>query len=142
MNSLTSYNRRGNSLADLFEDLFQNDFALSGRDITKTTWPEVDVVEEKEGYRLSADIPGVDKDDIEISVENGTLRISGEKKQENKEEKQGYNHFERCYGKFERSFKLPEDADHEGITADYKNGVLNLHIKKSEKAKPRSIEIE
>jgi HSP20 family protein len=127
-------------MEDLFSDNF---FSLLDRDITNTRWPRVDIDEDRDAYHLRADLPGMTREDIAVSVENGVLTISGEKKEEKREhDKNKFYHYERSYGKFCRSFNLPEDTDAAAIEAEYANGVLALTLKKSEKAKPKAIEVK
>ncbi|MBD3391775.1 MAG: Hsp20 family protein [Chitinivibrionales bacterium] len=111
--------------------------------MTSTSWPRVDITEDKNAYHLKADLPGMSKDDIKVNVENGVLSITGEKKEEKKEHEKGrFYHYERSYGSFSRSFNLPEDTDPARIEASYNNGVLDLTLAKSEKAKPKAIDVK
>ena len=103
--------------------------------------PPVDIVEEPERLLFRAEIPGVSKDDIDIKVENGTLILRGEKKQESVVEGETAHRVERFYGAFTRSFSLPATIDAEKIQARYKDGVLELVLPKAEIAKPRKIQI-
>lgn len=103
--------------------------------------PPVDIVEEPERLLFRAEIPGVSKDDIDIKVENGTLILRGEKKQEREVEGETAHRVERFYGAFTRSFALPATIDAEKIQARYKDGVLELVLPKAEIAKPRKIQI-
>lgn len=82
------------------------------------------------------------KEDIKITVQDDVLSISGERKQEKEEKGKKYHRIERAYGCFERSFTLPEDADGTKVNAEYKDGVLKVHLPKSEKAKPKAIEVK
>ena len=82
------------------------------------------------------------KEDVRLTVEDEVLTISGERKFEKEEKGRKHHRIERAYGSFVRSFSLPEDADGSNVTADYKDGVLHVHLSKSEKAKPKSIEIK
>lgn len=143
MGSLIRYERPA-SLANWMDELFNGSvFSLADRDISGARWPRVDIVEEKDGYRIKADLPGLEKDNISVTMENGTLTLSGEKKEEKKEhDKDSYYHYERSYGSFSRSFTLPEDVDQEHVEANYKNGVLEVKLRKSEKAKPKAIEVK
>jgi HSP20 family protein len=131
------------TLFDDLGDLFGKTFDLSGRDIAGTLYPTVDIAESENGFRISADLPGLSKEDIKVSVEDGVLSISGEKKQEvEKKEKDRYYHFERSYGRFCRSFTLPANVDSANIDARYNNGVLEVHLRKTEEAKPKAIEVK
>jgi HSP20 family protein len=143
MSALVRYTRPA-SLSTLIDEFFDNGFfSLLDRDITHTSWPRVDITEDKDVYRLKADLPGMSKDDISVNVENGVLSINGEKKEEKKEhEKDRYYHYERSYGRFSRCFNLPDDVDAAKIEASYSNGVLELTLKKDEKAKPKAIEVK
>jgi HSP20 family protein len=143
MSSLIRCETPAVSLSSLVDELFGNSvFNKWGRQLQSTHYPEVDISEEPDHYRIKADVPGMNKEDIKISVENGILSISGEKKDERSENKSGtYHHFERSYGSFLRSFKLPDNVDDTSIDASYKNGVLEVALRKNEKAKPRSIEV-
>jgi HSP20 family protein len=125
------------------DNLWLDDFGRTGRDLVNCTYPNVDILETETGYRITADLPGLSKEDVKVNIENGVLTISGEKKTEvEKRDKNKYYHFERSYGKFTRSFSLPEHVDSAGIDARYNNGILELNIKKNEEAKPKAIEVK
>jgi HSP20 family protein len=131
------------TLFDELGDLFGKNFDLSGRNLDGSLYPNVDITESDSGYRISADLPGLSREDIKVSVEDGILSISGEKKQEfEKKEKDRYYHFERSYGKFCRSFSLPANVDNANIDAKYNNGVLEVLLKKTEETKPKAIEVK
>ena len=104
--------------------------------------PPMDISEDDNAYTLTAELPGLTKDDITIAFENGTVRISGEKKKETEEKKPNYHRLERRYGRFVRNFQLPEDADFESIAAESRDGVLYLKIAKRASAKPQEIEVK
>ena len=111
--------------------------------LTVAEWsPLVDIVEDENEYRIKAELPAMKKEDVRLTVDNGVLTISGERKYEQEEKRDKHHRIERAYGSFVRSFSLPEDADGSKVTADYKDGVLHMHLPKSEKAKPKSIEIK
>ncbi|WP_133130013.1 Hsp20/alpha crystallin family protein [Legionella yabuuchiae] len=110
-----------------------------------TLWsPAVDIREEKDRYIVKADIPGVEKDDIQLSLENNMLTIKGERRYEKKEEKEGFSRIERVQGQFYRRFALPDTTDESKIKASYKKGVLEVVIPKkaNEKAKKINVKIE
>jgi HSP20 family protein len=110
---------------------------------TKAQWaPLVDISEDEHEYLIKAELPGIDKDQVKVTVENSLLLIAGERKSEHEEKNRKYHRVERSYGSFLRSFSLPDDADGTKIKADFKNGVLKVHLPKSEDAKPKSIEIK
>ncbi|MEW6146091.1 MAG: Hsp20/alpha crystallin family protein [Thermodesulfobacteriota bacterium] len=107
------------------------------------TWhPYVDVYETEGGYVLKAELPGVNKEDIKIDVSNSTLTLKGEKKFEEKTEKDKYVRIERSYGSFTRTFALSDKVDSENIKAAYKDGVLEITLPKKEEAKPKEIKVE
>ncbi|MCI1279167.1 MAG: Hsp20/alpha crystallin family protein [Nitrospira sp.] len=111
--------------------------------LTVAEWsPLVDIVEDENEYRIKAELPAMKKEDVRLTVDNGVLTISGERKYEQEEKQEKHHRIERAYGSFLRSFSLPEDADGSKVRADYKDGVLHVHLPKSEKAKPKSIEIK
>jgi len=116
----------------------------SNRPIQKveTFTPAVNEKVDEKGYHLEVDLPGVNKENIEISVNEGVLTISGERKLERKEEKENYTRIESFFGRFERSFKLPVDADSENIEAKFENGVLKLFIPRRKKPEGKKIEIK
>jgi HSP20 family protein len=125
---------------DAFEDKMTRLFALepNGR-----PWvPPVDILETENELVVKADVPDIKFEDIKVSMEGGTLTLSGERKFEKKTDKGGYHRIERSYGSFERSFVLPETVDGEHVKAEYKNGVLTVTIPKKEVAKPRNIKVE
>lgn len=110
---------------------------------TKAQWsPLVDISEDDEEYAIKAELPGVEKDQVKVTVENGVLLIAGERVSEHEENKRKYHRVERVYGSFLRSFSLPDDADGTKIRAEFKNGVLKVHLPKNKNAKPKSIEIK
>ena len=104
--------------------------------------PAVNEKVDEKGYYLEVDLPGVKKEDIEISVNEGVLTISGERKLEKKEEKDNYTRIESFFGRFERAFKLPADADLDNIDAKYENGVLKIFIPRKSKPEGKKIEIK
>lgn len=111
--------------------------------ITVTEWtPAVDISEDDKEYLIKAELPEVKKDDVKVTVENGVLTISGERKFEKEDKGVRYHRIERSYGYFARSFSLPEDADSEKVSAEFKDGVLKVHVAKSEKARPKQIEVK
>lgn len=112
--------------------------------VTTAWYPVVDVHETADELVLHAELPGMAPEDVDVSVENGVLTISGEKKQEfaQGEEEADYHLVERRYGRFERRFSLPRTVDAEKVDAEFSNGVLTVSLPKSEKAKPRKIEIK
>lgn len=128
---------------DLFnDDLFDNIFGFVPA--TKDSVPTVNIIEEKENYRLEIAAPGLEKDDFKIDLHNDVLTVSAEKKQENEEKNKKFLRREFSYCSFKRSFTLPETINEEKIEAMHKNGILTVIIPKKEEAKekePRMISI-
>jgi len=119
-------------LARDFDNLF------SGLDFN----PAVDVYEEDGKIRVKAEVPGLTEKDVSVEVKDNMLTITGEKKNENKEEKEGYFYSERSFGSFKRSFRLPQGTDAAKISANFKNGVLDVEIPQPEEVKPEKITIK
>ena len=110
---------------------------------TITEWaPAVDIAEDDKEYLVKAELPEVRKEDVKVTVENGLLSISGERKFEKEENGRKYHRVERAYGSFVRSFSLPDDVDTDKVEAKYSDGVLRVHVAKSEAAKPKQIEVK
>ena len=110
--------------------------------IATSNWtPAVDIKEEDERFVLTADIPGVDPKDIDVTMDEGVLTIKGERKHESQEDANGYKLVERSYGSFYRRFSLPDTANAEAVTAKGKDGVLEVFIPKQEKVQPRRIAV-
>ena len=104
-------------------------------------FPAVDVYENKENLVIKADLPGVKQNEIDIAVEDGVLRIKGEKKKENEIKEDNFYRLDRVYGSFERSFALPTNVDATKIKANYKEGVLEITLPKKEESKPKQVKI-
>jgi len=104
--------------------------------------PLVDIVEDDSEYLIKAELPEVKKDEVKVTVQDDVLTITGERQCEKEEKEKKYHRVERAYGSFARSFTLPEDADGEKVAAEFKDGVLKVHLPKSEKARPKSIEVK
>ena len=113
-----------------------------GSSVVTSHWvPAVDIKEDKDQFVLTADLPGIDPKDIEITMENGVLTLKGERHWSDQQEKNGYRRVERVRGTFYRRFSLPDTANPEGIAAKGNNGVLTVTIPKQEKSLPRRIEV-
>ena len=104
--------------------------------------PLVDVEENDKEYTIKAELPEVKKEDVKIQVENGSLRISGERKLEEEKKGRRFHRVERAYGAFERSFSLPEDATATDVKAEFADGVLRVHLPKVPAAKPKALEVK
>jgi HSP20 family protein len=129
------------SLADELDQLFGRSIAEFTRGAQLPGWsPVVDVFEDKDAYTVKAELPGLKKEEIEVSVHDGTLVISGERKLEQKTEGEVHR-TERFYGKFQRVIGLPAQVEANKVQAGYKDGVLTITLPKTEQVKPRQIAI-
>jgi HSP20 family protein len=104
--------------------------------------PEVDISEDDHGYLLKADLPEMKKDDVRVTVEDGILNVSGERKTEKEDRKKKFHRIERSYGTFRRSFTLPEDADSTKVTAEFRDGVLKVHLPTTTRPRTKAIEVK
>ncbi len=104
--------------------------------------PRIDVMEHADSFVIKAELPGVNRNDVKITVRENILTIKGEKKQEKEEKDKSYHRVERSYGSFERSFTLPSGVKNDKIDATYKDGVLTITLPKVEEAKPKEIEVK
>ena len=142
--TLTRYNPW--SLLDQINREFQSPVAYDRDDngnIATANWaPAVDIKEDDKAFTLIADIPGVNPDDIEVTMENGVLTVKGERKSEKKTEEENYKRVERQYGIFYRRFSLPDTADADSIEAHSEHGVLHVTIPKKEVAQSRRISVK
>lgn len=132
------------NMSDRLTRLLAGDSAPGGRDesMALADWaPVVDVMETEEEFQIRAELPGVEKTDVKLSVEEGVLTISGHREQEKEEKGKRYHRIERAYGSFARSFRVPDAVDEPKVTAEFKNGLLTVRLPKSEKARPKSIEV-
>jgi len=140
--TLMRYNRPDNDVAskrfsDIMDEFFND--ALSAR--RDNFVPSIDISETDDSFLISAELPGMSKEDIDISLENGRLAISGERSFEKEEKNKKFHRVETKYGSFERSFQLPDNVDENSISASYENGLLNITIEKSEQEVKKQIEI-
>ena len=125
----------------LFSASFPRSFGDEG--IARGAWaPSVDIFENKDEIVLEAELPGMNREDFELTIENNVLTLRGERRFEKKDETDNYHRVERAYGAFSRSFTLPQTVSPEGATAEYKNGVLRVVLHKREEVKARRIEIK
>ena len=127
----------------LFDETLQRTRSREEEDISAGLWaPPVDIYETENEIVLKAELPEIDQKDIEIKVEDNTLTIRGERRFDQETKKENYHRIERAYGKFSRSFSLPNTIDQEKIKASYKDGILKLVMPKKEEKKPKQITVE
>lgn len=137
--------RRGGTLTgfhDAFDDLFNRFFGDFAGETAGGWVPALDVAEGEDAVTVKAELPGVQPDDIDLTVEGNSLILSGEKKETREENEGAYHHVERRYGRFRRTVPLPAGVDAEKIEATHHDGVLTITLPKSEAAKPRRISVK
>ena len=123
----------------IFDDFTRRPFHIGLRE---SGWnPSVDIAETDEAIVVKAELPGITKEDVNISITDNILTLKGEKKQEKEIKEENYHRIERSYGNFQRSFTLPAKIQHEKVKATFKDGILNINIPKAEEVKPKQIEI-
>jgi len=128
---------------DPFQDLFPMSRRFQPLAGAESAWsPAVDILEKGDNLVIRAEVPGIERDAIDVKVEDNTLILSGERVRETEEEGSQAYRRERVYGSFVRSFNLPKTVDAARITAHYKNGVLEITVPKAEEAKPRKIDVK
>jgi HSP20 family protein len=111
--------------------------------LTVADWsPEVDISQDEQGYLLKADLPEMKKEDVRVTVEDGILCVSGERKSEKEDQKRKFHRIERSFGNFRRSFTLPEDAIGSKVTADFRDGVLKVHLPTTAIAKSKAVQVK
>src|SRR5918995_4064830 len=145
--SITRYDpfRDLRTLQDEVNRLFSGNFspAFGDEGFARGAWaPSVDIYENKDQIVLEAELPGMNREDFELTVENNVLTLRGERRFEKKEDTDNYHRVERAYGSFTRSFTLPNTVSGEGASADYRNGVLRVTLPKREETKARRIEVK
>jgi HSP20 family protein len=111
--------------------------------LTVVDWsPDVDISQDDREYLLKADLPEMKKEDVKVTVEDGILCVSGERKSEKEDQKTKFHRIERSFGNFRRSFTLPEDTDSTKVTADFRDGVLKVHLPTTTIAKTKAVEVK
>ena len=126
----------------LFASFFDTPTAGNGGTYARRWIPAMDLVETEEEYVLTADLPGLSQEDINLEFEDNVLTLSGERKAEHSERKEGYYRLERASGSFSRSLTLPEGVDAEAVKATFEKGVLEVRIPKPEQRKPKKVAIK
>lgn len=137
---LVKWNPFGSMLTDeaFLDDFFRTDLPARFNGFE----PKIDIRETDKSYVIEAELPGLEKDDFKLTVEDGVLTLEGEKKMEHEEKNENYYRAERSYGSFKRSFRLSEEIDSKNIDAKYKNGILSVTLPKTEKAKPKAVDVK
>jgi HSP20 family protein len=131
------------NLREDFDDIVRDFFTgFSNISIGRGVYPLLDIKEDKEKFIIDIEVPGIDKNDLKISIKKNNLVVQGEKKEEKKKEEESYLRVERSYGNFMRSVNLPAEVDQSQITAQYKNGVLKITLPKIQKEKAKEVEIK
>ena len=130
------------SLRDEINRFFESPLTNGGSDVFNAWAPALDVYEDKDNLIVRAEIPGMKKEDLEISLHDNVVTVSGERKHEKKYEGGQTSREERFFGRFTRSMKLPKQVDANRVKANYKDGILTVTLPKSEEAKPRQIQIK
>lgn len=149
MNALTRWNpsrefgHLRNRIDSLFDVFAHGDGGTGNGELSAWAgWtPPVDIEETDNEYVIKAELPGLKKEDVDVTLNNGVLTISGERKHEKEEKNRRYHYVECSYGSFSRSFSLPGGADLARVGAQFKDGVLRVRVAKSEAAKPKQIEV-
>jgi HSP20 family protein len=126
----------------LFNTFFDTPTPGNGGTAARRWIPAMDLVETDEHFVLKADLPGLNEDDVNIEVEDNVLTVSGERKAEHEDEREGYYRVERSFGAFRRSLTLPEGVHPESVSATFDKGVLEVRIPKPEERKPRRVAIQ
>ncbi len=125
----------------MFDNLFRGELPEPS-DLLSTWNPSVDIAEREDGYVVKVELPGVNKEDVRITLEENLLTIRGEKKQEKESKDQNYHRMERSYGSFQRSFTLPTSVKADKIDANYRDGILTVTLPKAEEARRKQIEVK
>src|SRR6478672_6045234 len=132
------------TLQDRMNRIFRESFSPEGSDVALTTSnfaPPVDVYEDEHNITLKVEVPGIDEKDINVSIENNTLTVRGERRFEKDEKEENFHRVERMYGSFTRSFTMPNTVDPEEVSAHYEKGVLKIRLAKKAEAKPKLIKV-
>jgi HSP20 family protein len=135
--------RELSSLQDRFKTFFENFADASGKEqlAAGSFVPPVDVYEDEHNLVLKLEVPGMNEEDLNVSLENSTLTVSGERKFEKEEKEENFHRIERRYGSFARTFRLPNTVDAENVDAAYDKGVLKITLAKRAEAKPKQIKV-
>ncbi len=131
------------TLQDRFNSLFENFAEMNGKEqlAAGSFVPPVDVYEDEQNLVLKLEVPGVNEDELNVSLENNVLTVSGERKFEKEEKEENFHRIERRYGSFTRTFRLPNTVDGEKVDATYDKGILKITLAKRAEAKPKQIKV-
>ena len=141
--TLIKYNQPGRDIfGRIFSDIMDEFFNDAVATRQTSFAPSIDISETDKQFLIDVELPGINKDDIELNVENNTLTISGERKFEKKDDGKQYHRVESHYGSFTRSFTLPDNVKTDSINATYNNGILNITVDKSEQQMKKQIKIK
>ena len=140
MNYLVAHNRMAREMDRVFNSLFagRSHQYHNGECFT----PRVNIAETEDDVSLTLEVPGMDKGDIKVTVADGILTVEGERKDENKDNGKNFIRSEFSYGKFCRSFTIPDNFDAGKVSADYKNGLLTVSLPRKEESKPKQVEVK
>ncbi len=135
--------RELSNLQDRFNSLFENFAEMSGKEqlAAGSFVPPVDIYEDERNLVLKLEVPGMSEEDLNVSLENNTLTVSGERKFEKEEKEENFHRIERRYGSFARTFRLPNTVDADNVDAAYDKGILKITLGKRAEAKPRQIKV-
>jgi HSP20 family protein len=140
---LMNMEREFNKLFNIFGKRIGTGDSDSEDEYENAVWmPLTDIKEDKDNYFVMLDLPGVAKNDVKVSYADGQLSISGERKQEKENKDSKYHRVERVYGRYYRSFTLPQQVKEDKIEAEFKDGQLTVKVPKAEEAKPKELEIK
>lgn len=148
MSNLTRWNpvREFDDLMNRYNRMFGSNWASEreGKDLfSRSDWaPAVDIKESAEAFTIDAELPGMSKDDVKVTVHDGVLTIEGERKHEEESTDKKQHRIERFYGSFMRRFTLPENVDENSVKASFKDGLLTLTLLKAEPKEPKAIEVD
>lgn len=139
-NPMREMSRLSSEMNSLMEDLWGG---REPRESLRGAWiPAADIQESADELKISLELPGMTKDDVEVTIDNGVLSIRGERQFEDAKEGETYHRVERSYGQFERAFQMPRSVDPEKVKARFDNGVLTLSLAKREESKPKQIQVD
>ncbi len=131
------------SFREDFDRMFRDFFTgFTTPTLSRKVFPAIDVCETSDQFVIEAEVPGMSKKEIKLSIKKDELVIEGEKKEEKKKEEESFLRIERSYGSFRRSIRLPSEVDQSNVKAKYENGVLKIFIPKTEKEKPKEIKVK